>query len=426
VGKGKTWLWWHTWIGLTTGLLLFVICWSGTVAVFTPEIDRLLTPAMRIPDGGDRPHRWDATIGAVRLALPSHQVNSVKLPEAPGHAAEVIVRDAQGTLGRVYVDPYAAQVTGVQSYFSVQRFFRSFHMNLFFNTGAWGYYLVCALSLPLLASAVTALFFYKRWWQRWLDVKWGRGPAVFWSDLHKTSGVWSLWFVVVVAATGIWYFIEAAGVDLDYPQTPRWSKQLPAQQMSVDELLDRARRHWPELEIRSFTLPGGYWGAVFGVDGQADAVLVRDRSNKLFLDPSTGQVLFRQDASALPLAARWVDTADPLHFGNFAGLAVKSLWFMFGLVLSGLSLTGAYLHVQRLRRRHHEMVRRPVVTAAYLVSAVVLLGATAGGYLEIRGYGPAGAAGPAWPDVPWQVTTFLAAWLVLTLGVLAAWVQRLR
>lgn len=72
-------------------------------------------------------------------------------------------------------------------------------MNLFFNTGAWGYYVVCALSLPLLASAVTALFFYKRWWQRWFAFKWSRGAAVLWSDLHKTGGLWSLWFIAVIA-----------------------------------------------------------------------------------------------------------------------------------------------------------------------------------------------------------------------------------
>ena len=89
---------------------------------------------------------------------------------------------------RVYANPYTATVTGVTSYFNAQRFFRSLHMNLFFNAGTWGYDLVCAFAVPLLASAITALLFYKRWWV----LKWDRGPTVFWSDLHKTGGLWSL------------------------------------------------------------------------------------------------------------------------------------------------------------------------------------------------------------------------------------------
>jgi uncharacterized iron-regulated membrane protein len=424
VARSRTWLWWHSWIGVTTGLLLFVICWSGTVAVFSHEIDWLLNPALRVEPAPAAAPRWGDVVAAAQQAAPGQKVTTLLLPAGPRDAAQLWARDEHGTVTRIYVDPASARVQGTTSYFNVQRFFRSFHMNLFFNTGPWGYLVVCSLALPLLASMVTALVFYRRWWQRWLALKLDRGWRVFWSDLHKTGGLWSLWFVVVVALTAAWYFIEAAGIVPDYPEPPRLNAA-PAP-LRLDDALSRVRSHWPQLQVRSITLPGGYYGNVLELEGQAGDVLVRDRANKLFVDPATGAVLARQRAADLSLAARWVDTADPLHFGDFAGLGVKAIWFAFGLLLSGLALTGAYLHVQRLRRKHAGVDRRPAVVAAYGVSAVLLAASAVGGWAEVRRYGSLVDGVRHWPVVPLPVTAFIATWVVATLAILWIWVRRLR
>ena len=41
--------------------------------------------------------------------------------------------------------------------------------------------------------------------------------------------------------------------------------------------------------------------------------------------------------------------ADPLHFGYFGGLATKLVWFVFGVGLSGLSISGVLLTWRRLK-----------------------------------------------------------------------------
>lgn len=411
---------------MTTGLLLFVICWSGTVAVFSHEIDWLLNPALRVEARTGAAPRWEETLAAAERAVPGYRITHVKLPEQAGDAAELIGRSAEGTMVRVYADPATARVTGTTSYFNVQRFFRSFHMNLFYNTGPWGYYVVCIFALPLLASAVTALFFYRRWWQRWWVLKWNRGPAVFWSDLHKTGGLWSLWFVLAMGVTGLWYFVEMTGVDFDYPPEPRFEQPAAGRALPLDTLLQRARTAWPALELRNVYLPGNFWGETLRVEGHAGDVLVRERANKLFIDPRTGAVQARQRAADLPPAARWVDMADPLHFGNFGGWPVKLLWVLFGLLLSGLVLMGAYLHVERQRRRRHDGSRRAAVTAAYLVSALVLGASVVGGWVEIHRYGPIVDGVRQWPQVLPQVIAFIALWVIATLAILGIWVRKLR
>jgi hypothetical protein len=62
----------------------------------------------------------------------------------------------------------------------------------------------------------------------------------------------------------------------------------------------------------------------------------------------SGRLLGLRVAHRMPATERWVHTADPLHFGNFAGLTGKLLWFGFGVMLTGLAVSGAIIHGKRL------------------------------------------------------------------------------
>jgi uncharacterized iron-regulated membrane protein len=151
-------------------------------------------------------------------------------------------------------------------------------------------------------------------------------------------------------------------------------------------------------------------------------VLVRDRANYLMLDPRTGDTLALQNAADMPWPARWVDTSDPLHFGNFAGIGIKLLWFVLGLMLSSLCLTGAYLHIKRLNSHGiSDRYRWRGTMLAITMTAVLLLIASWGGWKEILNYGPIANGVPSLPEVPLPTTLFLALWTLLTLGIMGLW-----
>ncbi|WP_052389153.1 PepSY-associated TM helix domain-containing protein [Belnapia moabensis] len=65
------------------------------------------------------------------------------------------------------------------------------------------------------------------------------------------------------------------------------------------------------------------------------------------LHPVTGAVLDIQRGEALTPMQRVVETADPLHFGNFGGLPIKLLYLVFGLGLTGLIVSGGCLTLRR-------------------------------------------------------------------------------
>jgi uncharacterized iron-regulated membrane protein len=426
----RKWFVWHSWTGLTAGLMLFVICWSGTVAVFSYEIDWLLNPTLRTGSTVAEPS-WDQVKHGAEATFPESRVLQIAAPFGNGFATEVLLLRPDGRMWRAYADPANGRILGDTSYFNVQRFFRSFHMNLFFisedfDLGYWGFRLVEFFALVLLGSLVTSLVFYRRWWRGFFRLETGRGARIFWSDLHKLAGVWNLWFVAAIALTGLWYFVEEfVPGSPSAPSLPEESRSTAVPPPDLDALIDRA-----ESAMRGFEVSRVWLGEeaaapveVYGFDG---ALLVRDRASKVWLDPSNGELLGIQRTSDLNPLERWIDTADPVHFGSFAGLVSKTLWFVCGLALSALTLTGAYLQVKRQRRRRHPVTARGPVVLAYLTTVAILTTAAVGGWYEIRSYGPLPDGGPVFPEVTWPVFSFIAAWIVSTVGILTVWMWKLR
>lgn len=431
--NGRTWFKIHSWIGVIAGLLLFVVCWSGTVATLSHEIDWALTPAMHVNPGSERSN-WGAIEASVQRAFPDAQVNGFRAPTGASSAVEVSVEDPIKRSIRVYVDPYTAEVTGESSYFNVQRFFRSFHMNLF--ASKFGYYVVFSLSLFFLASLITPLIFYKRWWQRFFRLKTDKGLKVLVSDAHKTFGLWAIWCALIIGITGAWYLVEGLRLDVgdgrvtlagthdaSVLRVAELPEKVRAKALPLDSLVAKVREHRPDLVITSM-----YWDrGLFYIEGQAAHWLVRDRANKLYLDPRDGSVVFNQFASDQPIYWRWSDTADPLHFGDFGGIWTKGIWFVFGLGLTGLTLTGAWLHAQRLvRSTTRPSAARWAGTGLAIALTIGLLVFSAfGAAEEIKGYGPVVDGVQIWPFIPAPVVAFIAAWAAMTVFAVAWWIKLL-
>ena len=419
----RTWFQWHSWIGLTAGLLLFVVCWSGTVAVFSHELDRMLDRRLAAPVA--ETVQWQRIHQQASARFPDWTVTQVSAPAVPGAAAESWAEDDQGVLRRIYSDPATGEVIGATSYFNIQRFFRSFHMSLFIGELPLfgiplGYFIVGLLSFPLLASGVTSLIFYKRFWRGFFKLQRHRGLKVFWSDLHKLTGLWSFWFLLVIALTGIWYLAEWKTPAGSYAPEPPGAVA-GTQPLPIDRLVAIGQRAYPELRIKvvaTYSLGDG----LLELQGQDGSALVRDRAANVWVNSFTGDVVGVRRPAAMSLYDRWIHTADPLHFGDFGGPISKAIWFLFGLGLSGLCLTGAYLQVKRQRRHHQDLYRGPML-AAYAVSLAVLLTAALYGYRELLTYGPGGTQ---LPSVTNAQLAFISLWCAFTASVLSLWAWKLR
>lgn len=371
-------IWWrvHSWAGLKLSIFMTFILATGTLAVFAQEIDWLVTPAMRVTQQ-DRPvASWGAIAEAAARAEPGGRLQTLHAPVDPWFAVEAWIDMGKGAPRRVYVDPWEARATGSHGWANVHRFLRQVHRHLMLPTKI-GIPIVSSLALLLLASLITGIVTYKKWWRGFFRRP-RRGDARrFNGDLHRLAGLWSLWFVALISITGVWYLVETLGGNAPVPKMPEVAATATSPTgTALDRLVAIVEKAKPSLVIREirFTQDNG---VVFL--GQDKAWLVRDRANGVAIDPRTGSVTAMLDGQDLSVHQRISEMADPLHFGTLGGFATKLIWFLFGLFLTGLSVTGAIIYAKRLQKadRLESGLARTAWAGmgawAYIATALVLL-----------------------------------------------------
>lgn len=435
--SNRDWFRVHSFTGVVTGLMLFLICFSGTWAVVSHELDWLANPDLRVQPGETRAS-WGELVDAVQAEYPEAEILWVRAPLYPVSTATALVDIDGGAMTKIHLDPYTAEVTGRSSFVDFQRFIRNFHMNLF-SLGGFGIYLVSAFSVTLLVSLVAAMMFYRRWWTRFFRFRTGSGRVLL-SESHKTAGLWSLWFLAVMAVTGIWYLFEIARLDFmdgkfshagfgasAIHEVPAPVVAEGAERLPLDALIERIRQARPDLEIKMVGPGISHAGAMY-VEGDAGHVLVRSRANFVHVDASDGRTLYSQDVSDLPLYWRWSETADPLHFGDFGGLWSKAIWFVFGLALCGLILTGTWLHASRLAASRGGQARHrwPGTWAALVVTLLVLGASVHAGFDQAcEVYGPTVDGVRQLPELTRGVQGLIVGWTVIMVSLILLWIALL-
>lgn len=351
-------LWWnvHQWVGLKLCLFMAFIMFTGTLAVLSHEIDWALQPSLRVtPASVVGPVDWPGIATNATSEPGVSKVRSMKAPVASAFAVKVMVEDETGALFYLHAHPTTAEIQGTAPWAGAHRILRNMHRHLNLPTKI-GVPIVAFLGFFLLISLVTSLVVYKKWWRGFTKPLRSRDARTWWGDFHRLSGVWSLWFVALMSITSIWYFAESLG--LNAPPQPQVNVEGSAnsEAQQLEPAFAAAREAYPDLDVRRVILPDEE-SPVLLLHGDYKAVLVRPRSNAVWVNSTSAEVLLTTDGRDLNVHQRISEMADPLHFGDFGGYWTKIPWFLFGGLLTGLSLSGAAVYSLRIARERDDKAR---------------------------------------------------------------------
>lgn len=193
----------HRYIGLTVGVLLIIVGLTGSLLVFTPEIDEfLLTREIGhvIPSG--QRVSIDSVVDTVKAAyskVPELKVVDIYPPRKADAAYELRLQPPQGETTAVYVNPYTSAVMGRRAR---DRTFTTFTLQLHEEllAGETGTQIMGVTALLLFILSITGIILWPGW-RRLISgfkVKWKNvHPKRVNFDIHKVAGIITAVFLAI-------------------------------------------------------------------------------------------------------------------------------------------------------------------------------------------------------------------------------------
>ncbi|MDO7904463.1 PepSY-associated TM helix domain-containing protein [Pseudomonas sp. K1(2024)] len=195
---------WHFYAGLFVAPFMILLALTGIVYLFKPQLDPWMYRDLMVVEAGAQRQSADTLLAKVRQAYPQGHIGQYLPPLNAERSAQFVVHDGGRELN-VFVDPYRAEVLGVQDgKRNLQAIARALHGELMIGTlgdrlvelaAGWGIVLV-----------VSGLYL---WWPRGRSgagVLWPRLTArgrLLWRDLHAVVGFWGSALLLFMLLSGM-------------------------------------------------------------------------------------------------------------------------------------------------------------------------------------------------------------------------------
>lgn len=344
----------HSWSGLLTGWILFLICLTGTLVVYKFPLKALANPGVVHSHVDDRIGP-DGALAAFQAAHPNARPTVVAFPSDAFsiHQYSVLARKPGEGERRYWIDPSSGALRGeLQSDFA--DFIQRLHAGLFM--GRVGRWMVGGFGVVMAVSLVSGLVFHwKRIRRDLFNLRLNDHTRKAWSDLHKFAGVWAIPFHLVIVLTGAWLGLET----LIRPPGPPSEDPIeikgegPGAPLTIAELTRRATELYPDLRPSHINFTNlGVAGSTVRVQGDLPGErLVQRGQTMIVMDADTGRHIQTIDRLEQGLGRRLLAMMRPLHYGYFWPGVSEAIYFVLGFACTLLPVSGLLIWAEREKRR---------------------------------------------------------------------------
>jgi uncharacterized iron-regulated membrane protein len=349
----------HLWLGLASGLVVFIVSLTGCMYVFEEELRDVFHRKYYYADEiKENQHSLFEISEAVKKAFPNEQITQIRF-KADTDAAFLYHTKSEKVIS---INPYTLKIQGVRDleadFFN---FILDIHLNL--KMGEIGEHIIKWNVLIFFVLCISGLILWlpkqRKFLKQALTIKWKtkNWKRINW-DLHSVFGFYGLFILLIVSLTGIFWVFDSAKTVVSkvtgYPIT----NTKPPKVSKSDE---------PNTSLKigkEFAVESAYYDAKKRYSGETQTfisypakpdqpirVLFRypysfvRKQNTLFYDKNTGKLL-REDLFKNYNAYDKVMRSNyDFHTGRIRALGIwsKILYFLASLLAASLPITGTLI-----------------------------------------------------------------------------------
>lgn len=380
----------HLWLSVPFGIIITLICFSGAMLVFEPDITRIIRSEVYYATSSEgKPLPMDVLMEKVKATLPdSVSITGITVFADKDRTYQVNL--SKPRRASMFIDQYSGNITGKYERIGFFSIMFKLHRWLLDSSNPHGGGLKIG---KLIVGVSTGIFVIALisgvviWWprvrkglRRSLTITTKNGWRFFWKSLHVAGGMYALVIVLVMALTGLtwsfdWYrsaFYAVCGVEY----APRHNNGRNAKNSRDSHNAHGIKRERiddgkEDIETWRQHSEFGHWQQFYdelkiqNPDAPQITIGIEKATVKLGSmgnGRASDSYVYNNSPKAISPSAKYADSdpADKLrgwiysiHTGSFGGMATRIMWFFASILGASLPITGYYMWIRRLKKRNH-------------------------------------------------------------------------
>lgn len=368
--------WFHLWVGLASGIIVFILSITGCLLVFKQEIKSLSSSWLHTEKKEGQKYLPPSVLyKTVQEAMPGKEIGSVWY-HGENRTAHFTVH---GSDSLVYVNPYNGEVVAMKDH---EDFFH------FIDEGHTSLWLPRKIGVPVVSWA-TLIFFLLLltgivlWWpKRWnkkgveqaFTVKWKSRFKRLNYDLHNVLGFYSLIVAILFAFTGLMMGFAWFSNSVYWLTGGETKQRTIAEQVKVNSgaaiMLDQVDKAWLKGMNEIGQINTDDIIVSFPDEPSEPIYVCVDMHMGTWRDVYLDQHTLQENPNTqvrlkdTDLASKIRRINYGLHVGEIGGLTTKIIYFFASLICASLPVTGFLVWWGKRKKTSAAINRNPVSLTA--------------------------------------------------------------